>query len=82
MLYVNHGVGAGVVKMNTLHRARPGELCTSGDVARFDVSQLLAGLERQREELGPIADELLELLHLMGVNESPPSEVDINPSNG
>jgi hypothetical protein len=68
--------------MNTLHRARPDVSNASGDVARFDVSQLLAGLERQREELGPIADELLELLHLMGVSESPPGEVDINPSNG
>lgn len=68
--------------MSTLHRARPGELCASGDVARFDVSQLLAGLERQREELGPIADELLELLHLMGVSESPPGNADISSSNG
>ncbi|MFN3594327.1 MAG: hypothetical protein ACK4TK_06545 [Thiobacillaceae bacterium] len=27
-----------------------------------DLAQLLAGLERQREDLGPIADELLYLL--------------------
>ena len=27
-----------------------------------DVAQLLAGLERQREDLGPIADELIDLL--------------------
>ncbi len=27
-----------------------------------DLAQLLAGLERQREELGPIADELIDLL--------------------
>lgn len=27
-----------------------------------DVVQLLAGLERQREDLGPIADELIQLL--------------------
>ncbi len=27
-----------------------------------DLDQLLAGLERQREDLGPIADELIDLL--------------------
>ncbi len=27
-----------------------------------ELAQLLAGLERQKEDLGPIADELLELL--------------------
>jgi len=27
-----------------------------------DLAQLLAGLERQREDLGPIADELIDLL--------------------
>lgn len=27
-----------------------------------DLAQLLAGLERQKEDLGPIADELLDLL--------------------
>jgi hypothetical protein len=27
---------------------------------------LLAGLERQKEELGPIADELIALLHRLG----------------
>jgi hypothetical protein len=28
---------------------------------------LLDGLEQQKDELGPIADELIELLHLLGV---------------
>lgn len=32
------------------------------ETLRRDVVQLLAGLERQREELGPIADELIDLL--------------------
>jgi len=27
-----------------------------------DLDQLLAGLERQKEDLGPIADELIDLL--------------------
>lgn len=32
-----------------------------------DASQLLAGLVRQKEDLGPIAEELIELLHRYGV---------------
>jgi hypothetical protein len=48
-----------------------------------EISQLLLGLERQKEELGPIAVELLDLLHRLGVSESPPPEqADINPSSG
>jgi hypothetical protein len=31
---------------------------------------LLAGLERQKEELGPIADELISLLKRLGVTAS------------
>ena len=68
--------------MNTHHSARPGELLAPGEVARFDVSQLMAGLERQREELGPIADELLEILHHLGVSESAPGDMDVTPSSG
>jgi hypothetical protein len=63
--------------MNSPHRARPDEFYSSGEVA-----QLLQGLERQKEELGPIAEELLELLHRMGVNEPPPETPDLTPSNG
>ncbi len=57
----------------------------SGRITFSDVSQhgevatLLAGLERQKEELGPIADELIELLHHLGVGKPPPSAV--NPSS-
>jgi hypothetical protein len=48
-----------------------------------EISQLLLGLERQKEELGPIAVELLDLLHRLRVSESPPPEqADINPSSG
>ncbi len=71
--------------MNNPHRARPGESVSSGVVAREfsqEISQLLSGLERQKEELGPIAVELLDLLHRLGVNESPPEKADINPSSG
>lgn len=63
--------------MNSPQRARPGEGHSPGEVA-----QLLLGLERQKEELGPIADELLELLHRMGVSESPPEKADFTPSSG
>lgn len=38
-----------------------------------DLAQLLAGLERQREDLGPIADELLDLLRRSAVESSSPS---------
>jgi len=34
------------------------------------IMHLLAGLERQKEELGPIAVELIELLHRLGVGSS------------
>ena len=36
-----------------------------------EVATLLAGLERQKEELGPIADELISLLHHLGVGKPP-----------
>lgn len=44
-----------------------------------DVATLLAGLERQKEDLGPIADELIDLLRHLGVGK-PPRKV-INPSS-
>ena len=47
-----------------------------------EVSQLLAALEEQKDELGPIADELIELFHRMGVNDTPAPSADLNPSNG
>jgi hypothetical protein len=31
----------------------------------------MAGLERQKEELGPIAVELIDLLHHLGVDKPP-----------
>jgi len=33
------------------------------------ILHLLIGLERQKEELGPIADELISLLHRLGVGQ-------------
>lgn len=43
----------------------------SGYPAMGDLAQLLAGLERQKEELGPIAVELIDLLHRLGVGLPP-----------
>jgi hypothetical protein len=33
------------------------------------IQHLLIGLERQKEELGPIADELISLLYRLGVGQ-------------
>jgi hypothetical protein len=64
--------------MNSNNNDRYGAPDPSGEI-----SQLLAGLEQQKEELGPIADELLALFHGMGVNSAPETRnVDLNPSNG
>lgn len=38
---------------------------------RSQIMHLLAGLERQKEELGPIAVELIGLLHRLGVGTAP-----------
>lgn len=55
-------------------RAAVSDACFPGEVAT-----LLAGLERQKEELGPIADELIDLLRHLGVGKPPPQV--INPSS-
>jgi hypothetical protein len=44
----------------------PGSTGTDND-PKGEASQLLAGLVRQKEDLGPIAEELIELLHHYGV---------------
>ena len=46
-----------------------------------EVATLLAGLERQREELGPIAEELIDLLHHLGVGKPPLRDQWVNPSS-
>ena len=38
--------------------------------SRHQVKYLLAGLERQKDELGPIADELIVMLKQLGTTES------------
>lgn len=49
--------------------------------ASLELAHLMTGLERQKEELGPIAEELLELLHQVGVPESRPRGRRFKPSN-
>lgn len=51
-------------------------------VSSSELAQLLMGLERQKEELGPIAVELIDLLHRLGVGSSPRQADLVNPSNG
>lgn len=46
------------------------------------LTHLLAGLERQKEELGPIADELIELLRRYGVRVPAGEREPVNPSGG
>lgn len=45
-----------------------------------EVGHLLNGLERLKEELGPIAVELIELLHRAGVDAEPGAERKVTPS--
>ena len=48
----------------------------------IDLAHLLSGLEKQKDELGPIAEELLELLQPLGMNESSPENEGLSPSRG
>ena len=44
-----------------------------------EAAALLAGLERQKEELGPIAEEIIDLLRHLGVDEPPLQGSLLNP---
>ena len=46
-----------------------------------ELATILAGLERQKEELGPIAEELIDLLHHLGVGKPPLQDQWVNPSS-
>jgi len=63
--------------MNITHGAFPDGSHVSGEV-----TQLMLGLEQQKDELGPIALELLELFHHLGVGEPTPEHADLSPSSG
>jgi hypothetical protein len=44
------------------------------------IMHLLAGLEQQKSELGPIADELIDVLHRLGVETIPQASDKIQSS--
>ena len=64
--------------MNTPHQFPPLDSTPATTLPGGELAHLLAGLERQKEELGPIADELIGLLHRLGVSPG----VDITPQGG
>ncbi len=66
--------------MNTPHQVPPPNL-TPGKAPGSELAHLLAGLQRQKEELGPIADELIGLLHHLGVDVPPRGDNDLKPSS-
>lgn len=67
--------------MNTTHQVPPLESVAVQKMPGGELAHLLAGLERQKEELGPIADELIGLLHRLGVETPPPPASPVNPSS-
>jgi hypothetical protein len=67
--------------MNTPHQVPPLETTAISKLPGNELAHLLAGLERQKEELGPIADELIGLLHRLGVNLPPRETTRVNSSN-
>ncbi len=64
--------------MNTPHQVPPFNMIR-GQAPGSELAHLLAGLERQKEELGPIADELIGLLHRLGVDLPPRGDKFLNP---
>lgn len=46
-----------------------------------ELAHLLAGLRRQKEELGPIADELIEMLSRLGVEAPAAEQSSVSPSS-
>ncbi len=67
--------------MNTPHQVPPPDSTVSAKLPGGELAHLLAGLERQKEELGPIADELIGLLHRLGVEIPPQGVMPIKPSS-
>jgi hypothetical protein len=51
---------------------RSSGLATSRDASFSQIAIILAGLEEQKAELGPIADELIDLFHHLGAGQPPP----------
>lgn len=68
--------------MNTPQQFPPLNAPAFADIAGSELAHLLAGLQRQKEELGPIADELIGLLHHLGVEDPPRNQAPLKPSSG
>jgi hypothetical protein len=60
---------------------KPRQKANSDGSSPSEAATLLAGLEQQREELGPIAEELIDLLHHLGVGKRPLQDQLVNPSS-
>lgn len=67
--------------MNTPHQVPSMDHAAIAKLPGTELAHLLAGLERQKEELGPIADELIGLLHHLGVDLPPRGETAVKPSS-
>ncbi len=67
--------------MNTPQQFPHEEIKSVAGLPGGELAHLLAGLERQKEELGPIADELIGLLRRLGVGSLPQeASLQVNPS--
>ena len=67
--------------MNIPYQVPPMDHAAIAQLPGSELAHLLAGLERQKEELGPIADELIGLLHHLGVDLPPRGETFVKPSS-
>jgi len=64
-----------------LHPCKKRDNLAAGCQRTGQLGCLLAGLQRHKEELGPIADELLDLLERFGAHATPVDLTSINPSS-
>jgi hypothetical protein len=67
--------------MSTPKQVPPADGSEISSLTGNELAHLLAGLECQKEELGPIADELIGLLHHLGVENPPRKSDSLKPSS-
>ena len=60
--------------MNSQHQFLASDIESQRLDSGSQINHLLAGLEQQKKELGPIADELIGLLRRLGVGGSSQSQ--------
>jgi hypothetical protein len=65
------GGGSGAAKMNIQRQLIEADSQPQKRDSGSQIMHLLAGLERQKEELGPIADELINVLRQLGIETLP-----------